>query len=500
MSELRVEGVAKAFAEVPALSGVSFHARPGRVHCLLGGNGSGKSTLVKVLAGVHRADAGTVSVGAAAVEAAAIDPDWSRTRGLWFVHQDLAVFPMLSVAENLAAGRDYVTAAGGRIRWRRFNDRAREILERFHLDVDPRTPLAALRPAQRTMVAVARALHAGDDAPGTIVLDEPTSALPHDEARFLMDAIRRYAAAGHGIVFVTHRLDEVTEVADDVTVLRDGRVVASGPADLSREALAELIVGGPAAASAAPGPAVATAGAGRPVLELRGPVALTVHAGEIVGLAGRLGSGRSRLLSGIFGSAPRTGEVLVDGRPLAGGDVNAAIAAGIASVPEDRDGEGLFGGLDVRENLSAVDVRRFRAPWGLDRRREAAAATDTMRAFLVRAVSDRQAVATLSGGNRQKVLLARWLRDEPRVLLLDEPTQGVDVGARAEIHRMVRAAVTAGAAAIVVSSDHEELAQLCDRVLVLADGRVAAELGVGDVDAVRISHLTLDAAPVAAGT
>jgi ribose transport system ATP-binding protein len=499
MSDLRLDGVSKAFAGNPALRDVSFHAQGGRVHCLLGGNGSGKSTLVKVLAGVHQADAGTVQVGAATVAASAIGPDWARANGLWFVHQDLAVFPMLSVAENLAAGHDYVTAAGGAIRWRAFHDQARAILERFHLDVDPRTPLMALRPAQRTMVAVARALDASDGATGTIVLDEPTSALPHDEARFLIDAIRRYAAAGHGIVFVTHRLDEVAEVADDVTVLRDGRVVASGPAELGREALAELIVGGRPGAHAPTSAAPAPAG-GPPVLELRGPVELTVRAGEVVGLAGRLGSGRSRLLRGIFGAEPRPGEVRVDGDPLPAGDVGAAIAAGIASVPEDRDGEGLFTGLDVRENLSAVDVRRFRSPWGLDRRREAATATQTMRSFLVRAVSDRQPIMTLSGGNRQKVLLARWLRAEPRVLLLDEPTQGVDVGARAEIHRMVRAAVAAGAAAIVVSSDHDELAQLCDRVVVLADGRVAAELGPGDVDAVRISHLTLDAAPVAAGT
>jgi ribose transport system ATP-binding protein len=497
MSELRVDGIAKAFAGVAALSGVSFHAAPGRVHCLLGGNGSGKSTLVKVLAGVHRADAGTVSVGAAAVEAAVIDPDWARTHGLWFVHQDLAVFPMLSVAENLAAGRDYVTATGGTIRWGRFNDRAREILGRFHLDVDPRAPLAALRPAQRTMVAVARALHASEGATGTLVLDEPTSALPHDEARFLMDAIRRCAADGHGIVFVTHRLDEVAQVADDVTVLRDGRVAWSGPAELGRAELAELIVGSAAAADVATGPA--TTRADRPMLELRGPVDLTVHAGEVVGVAGRLGSGRSRLLRGVFGAGPRTGEARVHGRLLAPGDVPAAIAAGVACVPEDRDGEGLFSDLDVRENLSAVDVRRFRASWGIDRRREGAAAGETMRSFLVRAVSDRQPIMTLSGGNRQKVLLARWLRGEPRVLLLDEPTQGVDVGARAEIHRLIRAAVASGAAAIVVSSDHEELEQLCDRVVVLADGRVVAELGPGEVGAARISHLTLDAAPVAAG-
>jgi ribose transport system ATP-binding protein len=497
MGELRVEGVAKAFAGVPALSGVSFHARPGRVHCLLGGNGSGKSTLVKVLAGVHRADAGAVSVGAATVEAAAIDPDWSRTHGLWFVHQDLAVFPMLSVAENLAAGRDYVTATGGRIRWGRFNDRAGEILARFHLDVDPRMPLAALRPAQRTMVAVARALHASEGATGTLVLDEPTSALPHDEARFLMDAIRRCAADGHGIVFVTHRLDEVAQVADDVTVLRDGRVVSCGPATLDRAQLAELIVGG--AAAAEPARPAGTSAAGPAVLEVRGPFELTLRAGEVVGVAGRLGSGRSRLLRGIFGAGPRAGEVRVSGQAIPDGDVAAAIAAGLALVPEDRDGEGLFASLDVRENLSAVDVPRFRASWGLDPRREGAAAARTMRSFLVRAVSDRQPIMTLSGGNRQKVLLARWLRGAARVLLLDEPTQGVDVGARAEIHRMIRQAVDAGAAAIVVSSDHEELEQLCDRVLVLGDGRVVAELGPGHVDATRISHLTLDAAPVAAG-
>ena len=493
MSALRVERVSKSFAGVVAVADATFDAQPGRVHCLLGGNGSGKSTLVKVLAGVYRADAGTVAMGGDAIAAADITPAWSRAHDLWFVHQDLAVFPMLSVAENLAAGRDYPTARGRRISWPRLHAEARRIAERFHLEVDPRMPLAALRPAQRTMVAIARALHHCDGAAGTLVLDEPTAALPQEEARFLMEAMRRYAADGHAVIFVTHRLDEVTQVADDVTVLRDGRVVASQPADLRQDELAELIVG---AAAAAAVPASAGPGRGRPMLEVRGSgsVDLTVHAGEILGVAGRLGSGRTRLLRGMFGADRRSGDVRVDGRLLRPADVAAAIEAGIAYVPEDRDNDGLFAALEVRENLSAVDVGRFGSPLRLNRGREAAASRDTMRSFLVRAATDRQPIMTLSGGNRQKVLLARWLRTAPRVLLLDEPTQGVDVGARAEIHRMIRAAVEDGAAAVVVSSDHGELEQLADRVVVLTDGRLTAELVGDDVDATRISHLTLDTA------
>jgi ribose transport system ATP-binding protein len=297
------------------------------------------------------------------------------------------------------------------------------------------------------------------------------------------------------VILVTHRLEEVTDVADDVTVLRDGRVVASGPATHTRDELAELIVGA-AAEHRASAPA-SFAGAGEAVLELRGAALgdLSVHAGEILGVAGRLGSGRTRLLRGVFGADPIAGEVRVDGRALRTGDVAAAIDAGVAYVPEDRDNDGLFAALDVRENLSAVDVRRFRSRLRLERSSEAAASAETMRSFLVRAASDRQAIMTLSGGNRQKVLLARWLRTTPRVLLLDEPTQGVDVGARAEIHRLIRAAVDEGAAAVVVSSDHEELEQLADRVIVLDDGRIRAELRGDEIDAVRISHLTLDGAP-----
>jgi ABC-type sugar transport system ATPase subunit len=492
VSALRVSGVSKAFAGVSALADVSFEARAGRVHCLLGGNGSGKSTLVKLLAGVQAGDAGEIAVRDETVAAANVSPEWARAHHLWFVHQDLAVFPALSVAENLAAGTDYPTTAG-RIRWRSLIASSAEIAARFHLDVDPRTPLAALRPAQRTMVAIARALHRGQGTPGVIVLDEPTSALPKDEAEFLLDAIRRYAGDGHALVFVTHRLDEAVAAADDVTVLRDGRVVASRPADLTRAELAHLIVGEAPAHVAA---RQVITGDGPPVLELP-EQDVVVRAGEIVGLAGRLGSGRTRLLRGVFGASPRDGDALLDGTTLPRGDVAAAMREGVAYVPEDRDGEGLFTTMDVRENTSAVDLRRFWSRGHVNHGAEGDAARDTMTSFLVRAVSDRQPIMTLSGGNRQKVLLARWMRTRPRLLLLDEPSQGVDVGARAEIHRLVRAAAAAGTATLVASSDHDELEQLCDRVLVMHEGRVVAELRPPDLTAARISMAALDAVPTA---
>lgn len=487
MTHLRVNGVSKSFAGVPALLDASFDAEPGRVHCLLGGNGSGKSTLVKLLAGVHQADTGTLAIGDDTIAASEVGPDWAYARGLRFVHQDLDVFPMLSIAENLAAGRDYPTGRLRRIRWRRLHSDAREILDRFHIALDPHTQLAALRPAQQTMVAIARALHQCDEGTGILVLDEPTAALPREESRFLIDAIRRYAGDGHAVIFVTHRLDEVTEVADDVTVLRDGKVVASREAGLSHDELADLIVGGAPTSASHDGEEAAAGGVVLEVLD----AGLTARAGEVVGIAGRVGSGRSRLLRGIFGADARKDEVLIDGRVLPSHDVGKAIAAGVAYVPEDRDGDGLFAELDVRENMSAVDVRRFRSPLWIDRRREAAATREAMDGFLVRAASDRQPIMTLSGGNRQKVLLARWLRTAPRLLLLDEPTQGVDVGARAEIHRLVRTAVRDGAAAVVVSSDYEELVHLADRVVVLVDGEITAEVAGQELDATRITHLSL---------
>ena len=497
---LRVAGIAKAFNGAPALRGVTFHVRPGRVHFLVGGNGSGKSTLIKILAGICHADAGEVTVGAETVPAEQITPHWSRRVGLAFVHQDPGVFADLSVAENLAAGRGYPRTRIGKVDWPALRAHAAQLIERFHLGVKPETPLAKLGPAQRTMVAIARALQAGDAAASPVlILDEPTASLPAHEASTLLRTLRRYADAGHTIVVVSHRLDEVLEGGDDLSVLRDGRLVATRPvADVTRPGLVQLIVGHELDELVAKGVADGDDGTERPLLELfdgagdgARPV-LRVRPGEIVGLAGLLGSGRSRMLRGMFGLDPgRQGRTRVDGQAVAPG-VKSAVRAGIAYLPEDRDGEATFPDLTVRQNLSANAVGRYWSRLRFDKQREARNAAEAVAAFGIKAASDRMPVSALSGGNRQKVVLARWMRVGPRVLLLDEPTQGVDVGARSDIHQLLRETAAGGTAVVVASSDLEELELLCDRVVVLVQGKVTHELTGAAISARSIAARSFD--------
>ncbi|HZO37187.1 MAG TPA: sugar ABC transporter ATP-binding protein [Solirubrobacteraceae bacterium] len=496
---LRLRGVSKAFAGVPALIDASLDVRPGKVHCLVGANGSGKSTLIKILAGVYQADQGTLSVGGRTIAAGAITPGWARDEGLSFVHQDLAIFPTMTVAENFAIGTSYPTVAGVKIRWSEVNARCEEAFEKFHIRAPLDAPLAAISAAQRTMIAIARAHQAqGEDAGAPVlILDEPTASLPPSEAQFVLDMARRCADDGGAVLFVGHRLDEILFVADDVTVLRDGRVVRSGPlGGMTKADLVEQIVG--RELEQPPVPQAAATDATEPVLTVSGlaggplhDVALEVRPGEVVGIAGLVGSGRSRLLKAIAGVVPqRAGSVHVAGSEIARGDILAAIRAGVAYLPENRDADAIFGQLDVRENLSATDVGRFWRGLRLRHSEEAADAQQSIADFLIRTSSDRQPIMTLSGGNRQKVVIARLMRTAPKLLLLDEPTQGVDVGARHELHRLIRAAADGGAGVLLASSDLEELATNCDRVLVLASGGIVAELRQPEIDASRLARLS----------
>jgi ribose transport system ATP-binding protein len=492
---LRVEHVSKAFGATRALDDVSLALARGRVHALLGGNGSGKSTLIKAIAGVEPADAGELEIRGERHDLSAMTPRQAREAGLHFVHQQRSTFPDLTVTENLAIGRGFDTAAGGRIEWRRARKRATAVLARFEIDVGPDTELGRLGPATRTMVAIARALQDQDgDADGVLLLDEPTAPLPAPEAALLLDALRRYAAAGQAIVLVTHRLEEVFAVADWATLLRDGRVVGEvEPRQLDHDSLAELMMGrGVERIERSRGGSV-----GRTVLATRGlavgslaPLDLDLREGEIVGLGGLIGSGRSTLLETLFGVRPaESGEVMVDGEEWRIDSPVEAMAAGFAFVPEDRQRHAAFPDLSVAENLSLTVVPDYWHRGLLNRRRERRDTLGLFDSFLIVAESDAAPLRSLSGGNQQKVVLARWLRRRPRVLLLDEPTQGVDVAARAEIYELILRAVGDGAAALVASSDFEELARLCDRVVVLRKGAVAAELRDGDLEADRIARL-----------
>ena len=495
-SALSVTGLSKAYAGTLALDGVDLDIRPGEVHALLGGNGSGKSTLIKCLAGVVTPEPGGVlEVGGASAAAESWSADQAFAAGLRFVHQQPAVFPQLSIAENIAFGSRFPKGRTGKIDWRALNARTAALLADYHVQAEPTTPLGALRAADRTRVAIIRAVQDREDADsGVLVLDEPTAALPASEVELLLDSLRRYAAAGQTILYVSHRLDEVLSVADRVTVLRDGRKVATvEAAGLSESDLIELIVGRPLDRLFPEQVEVRDADvvlradglAGGPLQD----VSFDLHRGEVLGIAGLLGSGRSELLRILFGAFPATrGTVELGGRPVAFDSPGAAMAGGMAYVPEERQADALFQGESVRHNMTAGDAGHYFSSLRFSHDAERKDSSDAIRRFLIRVGRDTQPVETLSGGNAQKVVLARWLRRKPIVLLLDEPTQGVDIAARSEIYGLVREATRAGTSVLLVASDPEELAHACDRVLVLREGRIATVVHQ-PLDAHRLTEL-----------
>ena len=502
---LYVNHLSKTYPGQVALDGAQLHVRSGEVHAVVGQNGSGKSTLIKLLGGYVKADHGArVAFAGSPVDLWSAPHDIRRR--IRIVHQDLGMVPTLSAVENLALGRGYETGPGGRIRWRAETVRAQAALLRFGLAPDVRVPVASLSAAERAAIAIVRALQDWSvEEQGLLVLDEPTASLNRGEVDALFREVRRVAAAGNGVIFVSHILDEVLELADRVTVLRDGRVVAAGVAvaDLDQQRLVKLIVGSEV------GSLYATRdhALGRAALEaqmlvgatLRG-VSLKVARGEVLGIAGLVGSGRDEIAGCIYGSTPRYGgKVLVDKRKVFA-DPREAIAAGMALVPADRKNLGLimeerliehvplprYGGLQRRGRLSHRAVRRDVAQW-VDR-------LDVQPPALGRRMEK------FSGGNQQKAVLARWLRTEPKVLLLDEPTQGVDVGAKGSIYRHVADAAASGVAVLLTSSDAEELVHMCNRVLVLRAGMVAAELHGDELTEARVVAEMLGATSQRKGT
>jgi len=497
---LRVRGVSKSFPGTRALRDVDLDLASAEVHGLVGENGCGKSTLVKIIAGVYQGDTGTVEVGGQKLQASEMSPSTSRQLGIRVVHQDSPIFPTLTVTENLLLGGRFPVRRGGRIDWREARRRAAVVLERFHIEARPDALAADLDFAVRGMVAIARELQDSEEGErGILVLDEPTARLNEEEVDTLLAALRRYAADGQGIVLVTHRLDEVMEVCDRLTVMRDGRVVATrGCEDLDRRTLVEMIVGSALAGEyAAARHEVDAESAGEIVARVRGlssttlrEIDLDLPAGEIVGLAGVEGSGTSELLQTIYGCHPRAaGTVEVRGRELPAGQVRRARELGVEYVPPDRAADAAFSGMTVRENLSVGELGRYWRNGRMSRSREAADVAELIERFQISPPTGDALMSNLSGGNQQKVVLARAFRREPTLLLLDEPSNGVDVGARAQIHHAIRAAVDKGATALIASSDAEELTRLCDRILIFVEGRITSELrGEGIV---RDSVLTL---------
>ncbi len=510
---LRAEGISKRFGITQALSNVSVSFLAGEVHALMGENGAGKSTLGKVISGLHRQDAGTVRIAPPGADLSrepgrVLKPgsiDDAFDAGVRIVHQELAQCPNLTVAENLCL-HDLPRNRLGLVDFREAERRAARLLARLEPAIDVRAPLGALSPGHRQIVQIAQSLdERSDPAGGTgrpshaarvIVLDEPTSSLAVAEVDRLLAIVRQLAADGLTLVYVSHRMGEIFAVCDRVTVLRDGQFVAtSNVRDIDEPTLVEQMIGRKvtgtprsARAAAPSGEAEGPGPGARPGLVVRGlsspgklaDVSLTVRPGEVVGIGGLVGAGRSELLDAIFGLDPRArGTIEVNGRRICDGrhaGPRESIRAGLGYVPEDRKLQGLFFLLDVGENIVVPVMPRLARAGFRRTRAEARLVGDRLRDFRVKTATVGSLPGELSGGNQQKLLLARWMGAETGVLLLDEPTRGIDVGTKAEVYRLVSAAADAGAAVLLVSSEMPELLMLSDRVLVLAGGRVTGEL------------------------
>ncbi len=486
---LELRGIVKRYGGVLALDRVDFRLERGEVHALVGENGAGKSTLMKILAGAISRDAGDILVEG--VEAALGSPSASQRLGIGMIHQDLNLVPGLTVAENLVLGAEPLFGRTPFLDRRAMERAAREALAQLGVEIDPAAQAGGLGVAHRQIVEIARAI---SREIRILALDEPTAPLTGKEIRRLFEVVRRLGAGGAGIIYISHRLDEVFEIADRVTVLRDGRTVASAPvASVDRATLVRWMVGreiAEAEREAAPA-------AGEEILRLEGvaagrlgPVDFSLRRGEILGLAGLVGAGRTELARLIFGADRRErGRIFLEGREIAPRSPREAIDLGIALLTEDRNRLGLVSTMSVRENVTLAALRALgRGPF-TSRRREEAAARRHVEQLRIRTPSLDAGVDRLSGGNRQKVVLARWLETRSGVLIFDEPTAGVDVGARAEILARVRELAAAGAGVIVISSDLPELLGSCDRILVLCRGRIAGELDAREATQERVMAL-----------
>jgi ribose transport system ATP-binding protein len=495
---LQVRALSKTFPGQRALIDVDLELQPGELRALVGQNGCGKSTLIKVLAGYHEPDAGAevlvdgeqLPLGVAGA---------GDHAGLRFVHQDLGLVPTLDACDNLAMGHGYERNRAGLIAWRREQQMAQETLSGLGYDIDVKQPTGHLVISERTAIALARALSPRSTPPRVLVLDEPTANLPATEISRLFDVVRAVRDRGVAVLFVSHHLDEVFTLCDTVTVLRDGRHVVTRPVEgLDEEGLISLMIGRTLEEFEAPAAAVERHGdAVLQVRDLRTPVLmgidLEVRPGEVMGVAGITGSGREELALALFGGIERTGSVVVTGQEVEPHRPDKAVAAGMALVPAERHANAAFLDSSLRENVSIVSPGDFLRRGLLNRNREVSEVTSWLRRLDVRPPHPERPLATLSGGNQQKVMLARWMRQHPAVLVLDEPTQGVDVGAKADIHALVEEAAQAGAAVVVVSTDHTELTRLAERVVVLRNGRITDVLHRPSIDPDRITAATIGA-------
>lgn len=499
-SLLTMSGITKSFPGVRALDGVDLEVRPGEVHCLLGQNGAGKSTLIKVLAGAHQPDGGHITWQGE--EVTLRSPIAAMKLGIATIYQELDLVQHLSVAENVFLGHE-PTSAGFVVRSRAGRAEAARLLARLgHAEIDPATLVGRLSAAHQQIVSMARAL---SHEVKLIVMDEPSAALDPDEVDNLFRIVGDLTAEGVAVVYISHRLEEIRRIGDRVTVLKDGRAVAGGlPAESTPTSQVVSLMTGRNVAYVFPERAIRDQGGAEVVLSVQGlaregeftHLDLEVRAGEIVGLAGLVGSGRSEILETVYGARkPTAGEVSVAGQALRPGSVRSAVRAGIGLAPEERKAQALLMLESVTRNVSVSSMSRFaRAGW-LERAKEKAAARAATRELSLHPDNPDALIRTLSGGNQQKAVLARWLLRGCRVLLLDEPTRGVDVGARAELYSVIRRLADDGLAVLLVSSEVPEVLGLADRVLVLREGTVVHTAPARDLDESRVLDLVMEGSP-----
>jgi len=471
---LKLTNIHKAFGGVQALAGANFELRPGEVHALVGENGAGKSTLVKVITGVHQPDAGEILFRGESVTVA--NPLVARRLGIAAIYQEAALFPDLDIAENIFMGRHPVRPFTRRVAWRQVYEQAAQPLRALGVDLDPRARVRGLTVAQLQMVEIAKALSFSAQV---LIMDEPTSALTLNEVADLFRIARQLRDAGTAIVFISHRLDEVFELADRVTVLRDGHYV--GTHDVSEVADDELIrmMVGRTLDDLFPKMDVER---GEAVLRVEGltkermfeDVSFELHQGEILGVAGLVGAGRTDVARAIFGVAPADrGTIWVNGQQARIYHPKDALALGIAYVPEDRQQHGLLLPMNITHNVTLPILREFANMGWLDQQAEAQKAQELAGRLEVRAAGLWQRACELSGGNQQKVVLAKWLAARPRILILDEPTRGIDVGTKAAVHELMNTLVSQGMAILMISSELPEILGMSDRILVMCEGSLA---------------------------
>jgi len=484
---LAARGITKTFPGVRALDDVQITVRRGRLNALLGENGAGKSTMMNILAGVFPPDAGEIFLAGQPVRF--VNPRAAQQAGISIIFQELNLVPHLSIAENIFLGREPRNAVG-LLDYARMHRDTRALMAELELDADPRTAVARLRVGAQQVVEIAKAISFNSRV---IIMDEPTSAITEHEIKVLFRLIKRLKERGTGIIYITHKLDELAEIADDITVFRDGRFIASKPfADTTRDEMVRLMVGReltdlfPKTTTPAGGEMLRVEKISLRHTERAGDfvvrgVSFAVRRGEVLGLFGLMGAGRTELLQTIFGLHPHaaTGEIWIEGKPVSIRSPRAAIEAGLALAPEDRKGEGLVLVHSVAENTTLACLEKVSSFGLLQPARELELVDRYVKRLGIRTPTLHQAVRHLSGGNQQKVVLAKWLATEPKVLLLDEPTRGIDINAKREIYALVDELARSGLAVIMVSSELPEILAIADRILVLAEGRVTAEFARG---------------------